>query len=70
MTHSRRATVQYAAQAAVQDVETLIAAAEAAHRAGTWMPAGATNARDYEVLSAAQDVMARAQRRNRPRRAR
>jgi hypothetical protein len=36
-------------------VRTLEATADAAHRAGSWLPGGAVSYRDYRLLAAAQD---------------
>jgi hypothetical protein len=43
---------------AVHDVDILIAAAGAAHRATSWLPGAAVSFGDYELLGDAADIMA------------
>jgi hypothetical protein len=50
--------LQYAARMAVHDVDILIAAAGAAHRAASWLPGAAVSFGDYELLGDAADIMA------------
>ena len=58
--------LQYAARMAVHDVDILIAAAGAAHRAANWLPgAAAVSFGDYELLGDAADSMARQRTRQR-----
>jgi hypothetical protein len=49
---------------AVHDVDILIAAAGAAHRATSWLP-GAVGFGDHELLGDAADIMARQRTRER-----
>ena len=51
--------LQYAARMAVHDVDILIAAAGAAHRAASGLPDAAVSFGDYELLGDAADIMAR-----------
>jgi len=57
--------LQYAARMAVHDVDILIAAAGAAHRAASWLPGAAVSFGDYELLGDAADIMARQRTRQR-----
>jgi hypothetical protein len=57
--------LQYAARMAVHDVDILIAAAGAAHRAASWLPGAAISFGDYELLGDAADIMARQRTRQR-----
>jgi hypothetical protein len=54
--------LQYLAHAAAADLDILLAAAGAAHRAESWLPGAARSFGDYELLADAQDIMARQQR--------
>ena len=56
---------RYAARMAVHDVDILIAAAGAAHRAASWLPDAAVSFGDYELLGDAADIMARQRTRRR-----
>jgi hypothetical protein len=57
--------LQYAARMGVHDVDILIAAAGAAHRAASWLPGAAVSFGDYESLGDAADIMARQRTRQR-----
>ena len=57
--------LQYAARRAVHDVDILIAAAGAAHRAASRLPGAAVSFGDYESLGDAADIMARQRTRQR-----
>ena len=57
--------LQYAARMAIHDVDILIAAAGAAHRAASWLPGAAVSFGDYELLGDAADIMARQRTRQR-----
>ena len=57
--------LQYVARMAVHDVDILIAAAGAAHRAASWLPGAAVSFGDYELLGDAADIMARQRTRQR-----
>jgi hypothetical protein len=51
--------VRMRATLAIEGVDNLVAAADAAHRAGSWEPGAAGDARDYEALAAARDMIDR-----------
>jgi hypothetical protein len=59
---SALARARYRSQAAIDDVDTSLAAADAAERAGTWAPRVAKTWYDYQLLGAAEDAGARHQR--------
>jgi hypothetical protein len=61
-TESALARARYRAKAAAEDLDQLIAAAGAAARTGTWTPCAAKSFDDYALLSAAEDDVARHQR--------
>jgi hypothetical protein len=50
---------------AVHDVDILIAAAGAAHRAASWLPGAAVSFGDYKLLGDAADIIARQRTRQR-----
>ena len=58
---SALARARYRSQAAIDDVDTSLAAADAAERAGTWAPGAATTWHEYQLL-AAEDAAVRHQR--------
>jgi len=59
------AIARYRARTAVEDVNRLIEAANARHRAGTWAPGGAKSASDHGLLGDAEDIVARQRTRQR-----
>jgi hypothetical protein len=64
---SALARARYRSQAAIDDVDTSLAAADAAKRAGTWALGAAKTWHDYQLLGADEDASTRHQR-NRQRR--
>jgi hypothetical protein len=62
---SALARARYRSQAAIDDVDTSPAAADAAERAGTCAPRVAKTWYDYQLLGAAEDAAARHQRKRR-----
>jgi len=53
---------RYRSPAAIDDVDTSLTAADAAERAGPWAPGAAKTRHDYQLLGAAEDAVARHQR--------
>lgn len=54
---SSLAAAKYKAQIACENVDTLIRAADARRRTGTWQPGAAANISDHHALGAAQDII-------------
>jgi hypothetical protein len=48
--------VRYQANCALEDIDALLAGANARKRSGTWHPAAARNADDYAALGRAEDI--------------
>jgi hypothetical protein len=62
---SALAHAPYRSPAAIDDVDTSLAAADAAERAGTWAPRVAKTWYDYQLLGAAEHAGGRHQRKRR-----
>jgi len=60
---SALARARYRSQAGIDDVDTSLAAADAAERAGTWAPGAAKTWHDYQLLGAVARHQRKRQRR-------